>query len=114
MQAPSPSTPKFSCYGCDTPNVVRSNCQNCHKTKTGQTAGADIGFCFINNAMTDARARPIVFIDVEGIQGAAYVDTCAKSSIASYSLYCLLKEKGYIFERELVTLTLADGVKKQE
>ncbi|XP_052738593.1 uncharacterized protein LOC128198270 [Bicyclus anynana] len=110
-QAPSPSAPKYSCYGCGTPNVVRSNCPNCHKNKV--SGSAEIGFCSLN-VNTDARSRPVVYINVEGIQGTAYIDTCAKSSIASYTLYMLLKGKGYQFKSEFMTLVLADGVRKQE
>ncbi|XP_069365299.1 uncharacterized protein [Maniola hyperantus] len=113
-QAPSPSAPKFSCYGCGTPGVVRSNCTTCHKGKSPMaTKSTDIGFCAIGTT-TDARDRPVIPIEVDGTKGIAFIDTCAKSSIASYELYCCLKSKGYHFTAVDVGVTLADGIPKKQ
>jgi hypothetical protein len=48
------------------------------------------------------------------VTGAAYLDSCAKSSIASYSLYCELSRKGYKFKELGVGITLADGIQKRQ
>ncbi|KAL0832527.1 hypothetical protein ABMA28_000738 [Loxostege sticticalis] len=109
-QAPSPSTPRFSCYGCGTPGVVRSKCPNCAKKKPLPTEH-DVSFCAVN-VRTDARPRPVVFVNIEGVKGTAYIDTCAKASIASHSLYKNLLARGNQFRPEEVCITLADGVEK--
>lgn len=44
----------------------------------------------------------------------AYIDTCAKSSVASYSLYTVMKSKGYKFQQETASITLADGHRKTQ
>lgn len=52
----------------------------------------------------------MVFIEVNGVKGKAYVDTCAKISVASHELYTMLmKARGQTFGEEMATVTLADG-----
>ncbi|CAG9136392.1 unnamed protein product [Plutella xylostella] len=111
-EAPSPSQPKFSCYGCGAPGVVRSNCQTCSSKKNSPKV-ENISFCSVN-VRTDSRPRPVVYISVDDVYGVAYVDTCAKTSIASYNFYCCLNEKGYRFNEKQVNVTLADGVPKTQ
>ncbi|KAI8436675.1 hypothetical protein MSG28_010163 [Choristoneura fumiferana] len=111
-QFPSPSEPKVKCYGCGAPGVVRANCQTCHSSRHTQRQ-PDVEFCSVDTT-TDARDRPIVYVDIGDKSGAAYLDTCAKSSIASYSLYCELRSKGYAFKELGVGITLADGVQKRQ
>lgn len=108
-QFPSPSTPKFKCYGCGTPGVVRSNCQTCHTNK----AQPEVGFCSIATS-TDSRDRPVVYVEIGGVNGVAYLDSCAKTSIASYSLFCQLQKRGYVFHELGVGITLADGIEKRQ
>ncbi|CAH2236855.1 jg13465 [Pararge aegeria aegeria] len=111
-QVPSPTAPKFSCYGCGTPGVVRSNCETCTKPKP-KVPDEEIGFNSVN-VQTDSRSRPVIYIEIEGITGTAYIDTCAKSSVASFELYCRLKNKGYHFEKANVWITLADGHRRKQ
>lgn len=54
----------------------------------------------------------MVFLEVNGISGRAYVDTCARVSVASTELYQNLKERGQTFNEETATITLADGVSR--
>ncbi|XP_050676657.1 uncharacterized protein LOC126973434 [Leptidea sinapis] len=42
------------------------------------------------------------------------VTSCAKSSIASYSLYCELRKKGFAFKELRVSITMADGVQRPQ
>jgi hypothetical protein len=112
-QAPSPSSPSFSCYGCGTPGVVRTNCPTCHQKKSRPPPSEHAAVSALD-ATIDARDRPVVFVEVEGKSTLAYIDSCAKTSIASYELYQDLKKKGYHFVRTVVGLTLADGVKKHQ
>ncbi|XP_052739581.1 uncharacterized protein LOC128198386 [Bicyclus anynana] len=111
-QAPSPSQPKFSCYGCGAPNVVRTNCPTCcQKTIKPIIKKEEIGFCSLS-IRHETKPRPVIPATIGGIKGFPYVDTCAKTNIASYSLYCRLLEQGYGFKEEKVELTLADGVSR--
>ncbi|XP_073959321.1 activity-regulated cytoskeleton associated protein 1-like isoform X2 [Choristoneura fumiferana] len=64
-QFPSASVPKFRCYGCGTPGVVRSNCSTCNANKA-QRPAVDIGCCSIA-VSTDSRDRPVVYIDIGGV-----------------------------------------------
>ncbi|KAI5634169.1 retrotransposon gag protein domain-containing protein [Phthorimaea operculella] len=105
-QMPSPSAPKFSCYGCGTPGVVRSNCTQCSKPK--ELSIKELGFNSLE-AVPDARERPIVFLNIAGVDGCGFIDSCAKSSLASYELYRCLKSKGYKFHQATATLAMADG-----
>ncbi|KAI5651509.1 retrotransposon gag protein domain-containing protein [Phthorimaea operculella] len=91
-QMPSPSAPKFSCYGCGTPGVVRSNCTQCSKPK--ELSIKELGFNSLE-AVPDARERPIVFLNIAGVDECGFIDSCAKSSLASYELYrCLAMADG--------------------
>lgn len=94
-QAPSPSQAKFSCYGCGMPGMVRSKCPTCNNNKK-QTPNADkeISFCSID-VKIDCRPRPVIGIGVDNIAGTAYIDSCAKTSVASYGLYQCLKRLVY-------------------
>ncbi|KAI5638414.1 hypothetical protein NE865_09048 [Phthorimaea operculella] len=114
-QAPSTSAPTFSCYGCGTPGFVRSNCPNCSETKRREHPKTDVSFCSTalskeEHIEIDVSSRPVTYIEIEGIKGTAHMDTCAKSNVASYSLYQELRKKGHIFQGERVRITLADGV----
>lgn len=66
------------------------------------------------NIQTESRSRPMVFLKVNGLEGKAYVDTCAKISIASHELYEMLKARGQVFHKETATITLADGVSRRQ
>ncbi|XP_013149559.1 PREDICTED: uncharacterized protein LOC106111906 [Papilio polytes] len=110
-QAPSLSAPKFSCYGCGAPGVVRANCSTCHANKNKRPQ-VDIGFCSIDSVI-DARDRPVIFVEIGGVNGSVFLDSCAKSSVASYSLYCQLRTKGFTFREYDVGVTLAVGDPKR-
>lgn len=107
-QVPSPSQPKFSCYGCGAPGIVRSKCPICTKKPAVKEEKAEVSFCSLN-VKTDARPRPIVKIGIDSIVGNAYIDSCAKTSVASYELYQCLLKLGYKCEEHKVIVTLADG-----
>ncbi|KAI5645352.1 hypothetical protein NE865_02439 [Phthorimaea operculella] len=114
-QAPAPTAPIFSCYGCGTPGFVRSNCPNCSETKRREHPKTDVSFCSTalskeEHIEIDVSSRPVTYIEIEGIKGTAHMDTCAKSNVASYSLYQELRKKGHKFQGERVRITLADGV----
>ncbi|XP_026745485.1 uncharacterized protein LOC113506846 [Trichoplusia ni] len=91
--------------------VFALNCTTCKKSSPIKKE--DLRFCAID-VQLEADSRPVVFVEIDGIKGTAYIDTCAKMSVASYSLYVTLAERGCKFEEQPVNLTLADGVKKSQ
>ncbi|CAG9137900.1 unnamed protein product [Plutella xylostella] len=104
--------PKITCYGCGAPGVVRSKCTTCSRPRP--TASEDINFCSVSVKL-DARPRPMVVVEIEeGITGTAFLDTCAKMSVASYSLYVELLKRGHVFQEEFVNVVLADGIPKMQ
>ncbi|CAG9116487.1 unnamed protein product [Plutella xylostella] len=104
--------PTFSCYGCGEPGVVRSRCTKCCQKKK-ETVMNDISFCSLHS-QTEVHLRPVVTVKIGGVKGKAHVDTCAKSSVASYSLYKCLEKNGYAFKEEVMYITLADGIAKRQ
>lgn len=107
-QAPSPSQPKFSCYGCGAPGIVRSKCVTCAQRRNSRTP--EIGLSSFS--LSDVRSRPVIFFEVNDYRGTAHIDSCAKTSVASYDFYCELLKRGYPFAEITARITLADGVAK--
>ncbi|XP_047987137.1 uncharacterized protein LOC125226991 [Leguminivora glycinivorella] len=102
-----PAKPKFKCYGCGEPGVVRSRCPKCNTEKVKLEE-----ICSIN--LSGTHRRPTVPIKIDNIESIGYVDTCAKSSVCSYQLYRRLTDEGYKFKQERRYITLADGVPKMQ
>lgn len=76
-QASSLSQPKFACYGCGAPNVVRTNCPTCSHQKS-KPIKEEIGFCSLS-IRHDTRPRPVIPATIGGIKGYPYIDkTCFK------------------------------------
>lgn len=93
----APRTP-IECYGCGKKGVIRRNCPTCKATP--------VGFCYLT---TPGIERPAVDIEIMGHPGTAYLDSGAKTSLASHQLYELLKKNGHPFQRAPINLTQADG-----
>ncbi|CAB3252392.1 unnamed protein product [Arctia plantaginis] len=110
---PSPSQPKFSCCGCGAPGVIKANCTTCSGRCRSQVAPNDLGFCAVD-IQADMKQRPVVFINILGIEGCANLDTSAKLSVASYGLFCKLRDLGLKFGEETANVTLADGIRKSQ
>ncbi|CAB3240087.1 unnamed protein product [Arctia plantaginis] len=109
------------CYNCGEKGHVRVNCP---KGKQGSAGDSNTNVkienvfssvyidskksCsdFVND--NNKQGRPIVRVCVGGYQGTALLDTAARRSIASYSLYSLLKRIGSDFRAETMSLKLAD------
>lgn len=53
----------------------------------------DMKFCAIN-VQANAFSRLVVIVEIEGVKGTVYIDTCAKMRVASYSLYLALVKCG--------------------
>lgn len=103
---------KLACYGCGAPGVYRSNCTTCGGKKP--ETDTKLSFCSVKVAKVDTHARPTVFVKIDGMNGTAFIDTCAKASVASYQLYQILLARGQTFNKQNVNITLADGVPRCE
>ncbi|XP_063545726.1 uncharacterized protein LOC134753718 [Cydia strobilella] len=102
-----PTKPKFKCYGCGEPGVVRSRCPKCNIEKVKLEE-----ICSIN--LSGTHRRPTVPMKIDNIESIGHVDTCAKSSVCSYQLYRRLSDEGYKFKQERRYITLADGLTKMQ
>ncbi|CAK9799251.1 Activity-regulated cytoskeleton associated protein 1 [Anthophora plagiata] len=69
------------CYGCGTPGYVRSKCPTCSQPATNL---GEVTFYAIN--INYSRDRPVIPLKVTGSRGCGFVDTVAKTSVASSSL----------------------------
>lgn len=97
----------FSCYGCGAPNVYRSKCTTC--TKVAKPLPQHKEFYSIHQEIgTDL---PTIASQISGYNTLAYLDTCARASIASRELYFHLLDTAHPFDDILTTITLADGSK---
>lgn len=98
--------PKFACYGCNAPGVVRANCPNCSQKRKGSAATSvsfnSLGLCV-------GRDIPVVNVELFGVPGQAYFDSGAKTSIASANLKRIMEFKGCKFDNIDCQTTLADG-----
>ncbi|XP_072947718.1 uncharacterized protein [Epargyreus clarus] len=102
-------TPKISCYGCGAPGVIRSNCDVC---KNKETPPKPVSFYTIKTTMQANVKIPTIEISVKGEKGYAYIDTAARTSIASAQLYKTLIRKGTKFTALPTEIKLADGTTK--
>lgn len=92
----------LKCYGCGTPGVFRRNCSKCNKTPTA----AETPLCFID---VQECGRPALEISINGIQSTAYLDTGARTSLASPELFEKMVKANISFRPKQVMLTQADG-----
>lgn len=127
--APSPSNPvtsvpnstleshpprisnQVTCYGCNRPGYIKSNCPTCSNT------AASVEFCALDNVEVPVypQSRPILPINILGMNGQGLIDTAAKHSVASGSLYEALRKHNVPYTKTRSTIKLADGtVKEQE
>ncbi|XP_036346322.1 uncharacterized protein LOC118755602 [Rhagoletis pomonella] len=102
----------LSCYGCGTPGYYRSNCPNCNQ-KNPLRSPEKLDFNTIQTTVI-GRNVPTVDININGLKGEAYLDTAARTSVASSKLYEKLKEKGVEFQKVFAEIKLADGIPRQQ
>ena len=111
------------CYNCGEKGHVRVNCPKGKQDSAGGSTTNVKTENVFSSVYVDSKkscsdfvidnnkqGRPIVRVCVEGYQGTALLDTAARRSIASYSLYSLLKRIGSNFRTETMSLKLADGI----
>ncbi|KAL0860239.1 hypothetical protein ABMA27_010548 [Loxostege sticticalis] len=81
-----PVSSKITCYGCGEPGVIRSKCQKCNAP--AKIGAVEVGFYALSPSLAYiSRLRPTVDIKIGGVSGRAHVDSGAKLSVASQSLY---------------------------
>ncbi|XP_028162014.1 uncharacterized protein LOC114353992 isoform X2 [Ostrinia furnacalis] len=110
-ERPESTKPTVTCFGCGLPGVIRSNCPNCKSTKSDCNVNLP-AFAAFSPKLIDVCMRPKLGIEILGLHGSALVDTGAKQSVASDSLYRVLVEKGQKFDTVKLFISLADGSKQ--
>jgi len=95
----------FSCYGCGAPNTVRSKCTTCKKAAKPLPEHKE----FYSLHKEIGTELPMITANVHGYPASAFLDTCARASVASRELYFHLLNTDHPFEDVLVTIKLADG-----
>lgn len=106
MNTPAPIT----CYGCGAPEVFRSNCSTC--SKLAKPIGENAAFYSINAQL--GRNIPTAEVKIFGQFGIAHIDTAARTSVASASLYKRLLQQNCQFKPVIANITLADGSTKNQ
>ncbi|XP_052740236.1 uncharacterized protein LOC112054640 [Bicyclus anynana] len=101
----------INCYGCGTPGVFRSNCEKC---KLKESPPKPVSFFTIETNLEDHVKIPTIEINIYGQHGYAFIDTAARTSIASNYLYQLMLENGAKFREQVINISLADGTVKQQ
>lgn len=105
------STKPVTCYGCGTPGVYRSTCETC---KAKETPPKPVAFYKFETMLESHVKIPTISIDIMGKEGYAYIDTAARTSIASAQLYKLLVDADVQFTETTANISLADGTEKHQ
>lgn len=85
-----PECNTVSCYGCGTSGVFRSNCPRCNPQKS-TSSGKQLQFHYASITLVTHNV-PIVNVYINGINGTAYLDTCARTNVATTTLYHILRK----------------------
>lgn len=104
--APVETKPRFACYECNAPGVVRSNCPNCSKKISNSSP---MGVSFNSLGLRIGRNISVVNIQMFGVPGQAYFDSGAKTSVASTNLKKIMDFKGCQYESIMCNVSLADS-----
>ena len=98
--------PVISCFGCKTPGYYRGNCPVC-KAKEKIESPTTVDFnCF--NPIIGSQL-PTISISVLGMEGIAYIDTAARTSVAGRHLMEHLLKNGVKFDLRQANVRLANG-----
>ncbi|XP_036347926.1 uncharacterized protein LOC118757308 [Rhagoletis pomonella] len=102
----------LNCYGCGTPGYYRSNCPTCNK-KTVINSPQKLDFNTLQTTII-GRDVPTVNININGLNGEAFLDTAARTNVASSQLFKKLREKGVEFQKVFAEIILADGIPRKD
>lgn len=107
-----PEETKLSCYGCGAVGYYRSNCPTCNNRNVMESPKL-LDFNSVQTTLIGHNV-PTVDINVNGLNGEAYLDTAARTSIAGYHLFQKLVEMKEEFQKVYAEITLADGIVRKE
>lgn len=100
----------IKCYGRGKHGFVRSNCPDCKPTVNAASVELDF-----SHVMLSLEAPiPTIPCQINGLAESAFLDTAAKTSIASETLYERLVEKGCKSTFRKANIKLADGKVKKD
>lgn len=105
-----------TCYGCNAPGYIKSNCPNCSKSKSTSSEHVTTMYSeFFGSAIenTNECKRSLVHVTINNHHGTAYFDSGAQSSLVGAKLRQLLIADGVPFISKKQNMTLADGVTKE-
>lgn len=102
----------INCYGCGAAGYFRANCPNCNN-KNPNNSPEKLDFNSLHTTIV-GRNVPTVAVNINGMEGEAYFDTAARTSVAGYKLFQKLKEKEVEFQRVAAEIVLADGIPREE
>lgn len=97
------SNTQIACYGCKRLGYIKSNCPSC------SNATNSLDFCSLDGLVPTISPKPRPLLDISGLIGTGIVDTAAKQSVASNTLYEALKRAGVQFVSSSTSIKLADG-----
>ncbi|GFS52675.1 uncharacterized protein NPIL_646361 [Nephila pilipes] len=117
---PSRTVPKFpssrtegrkpiQCYGCGTPGVIKSRCPTCKRAN--ETAIA-VNCMTLSNLNSNSDPSSLIVLRIFGEKIAVCADTGASHTIAGEKLFKFLQERDIIFEKKIISLMMADGIRQ--
>lgn len=107
---PETRSSSLVCYGCGKVGHVRTMCPT-HKGPRTSASSLEAEF-FCQTFNREPCRRPMLEIQILKAKGYALVDTGAKSNIASASLRALFIKHGLPYNRQTLSMTLADGIER--
>ncbi|GFT89998.1 uncharacterized protein NPIL_59191 [Nephila pilipes] len=117
---PSRTVPKFpssrtegrkpiQCYGCGTPGVIKSRCPTCKRANETETA---VNCMTLSNLNSNSDPSSLIVHRIFGEKIAVCADTGASHTIAGEKLFKFLQERDIIFEKKIISLMMADGIRQ--
>ncbi|GFS65170.1 uncharacterized protein NPIL_248131, partial [Nephila pilipes] len=117
---PSRPVPKFpssrtegrkpiQCYGCGTPGVIKSRCPTCKRASETETA---VNCMTLSNLNSNSDPSSLIVLRIFGEKIAVCADTGASHTIAGEKLFKFLQERDIIFEKKIISLMMADGIRQ--
>ncbi|GFY69521.1 uncharacterized protein TNIN_133621 [Trichonephila inaurata madagascariensis] len=96
------------CCGCGRQGVIKSRCLTCNPNSSKRT---DVETIHINAYTAQTRSSRLTLIDITfgGIKGRVCADTGSSHSIAGEKMYQVFTDKGLIFQKTTLAMSLADG-----
>lgn len=111
-----PQVRSVTCYGCNTPRYIKSNCPNCSKSRATSSEHVTTMYSdFFGSAIenTSKCKLSLIHVTINNHHGTAYFDSGAQSSLVGAKLRQLLIVDGVPSSPKKLHMTLADGVTKE-